>query len=97
MQRFSIGSRLLRRWMLLVAVFVVALAGLAVYRLHGIFGSKDVTSTPSGAANEIVPFNPKHVVMGYRFSTESDSEICAKQSELCTRGRFSFVSIFCES
>ena len=63
MQRFSIGNRLLRRWMLLVAVFVVALAGFAVYRLHGIFGSKDVTSTPSGAANEIVPFNPKHVVM----------------------------------
>ena len=27
------------------------------------FGSKDVTSTPSGAANDIVPFNPKHVVM----------------------------------
>jgi hypothetical protein len=49
--------------MLLVAVLVVAIAGLAVYRLNGIFGSKDVTSTPSGAANEIVPFNPKHVVM----------------------------------
>ena len=63
MQRFSIGSRLLRRWMFLVAVVVVALAGFAVYRLNGIFGSKDVTSTPSGAANEIVPFNPKHVVM----------------------------------
>jgi hypothetical protein len=63
MQRFSIGSRLLRRWMLLVAVFVVAIAGFAVYRLNGIFGSHDVTSTPSGAANEIVPFNPKHVVM----------------------------------
>jgi Mycobacterium membrane protein len=49
--------------MLLVAVLVVALAGFAVYRLNGIFGSKDVVSTPSGAANEIVPFNPKHVVM----------------------------------
>jgi Mycobacterium membrane protein len=49
--------------MILVAVFVVAIAGFAVYRLNGIFGSKDVVSTPSGAANEIVPFNPKHVVM----------------------------------
>jgi hypothetical protein len=49
--------------MLLVAVLVLALAGFAVYRLNGIFGSKDVTSTPSGAANEIVPFNPKRVVM----------------------------------
>jgi hypothetical protein len=63
MQRVSIGSRLLRHWILLVAVFVIALAGFAVYRLNGIFGSKDVVSTPSGAANEIHPFNPKHVVI----------------------------------
>ena len=49
--------------MVLVAVVVVAVAGFAVYRLNGIFGSRDVTSTPSGAANEIVPFNPKHVVI----------------------------------
>jgi hypothetical protein len=53
----------MRRWMLLVAVLVIALAGFAVYRLNGIFGSQDVTSTPSGAANEIIPFNPKRVVM----------------------------------
>lgn len=53
----------MRRWMLVVAVLVIAVAGFTVYRLNGIFGSKDVTSTPSGAANEIVPFNPKHVVM----------------------------------
>ena len=51
MQRVSIGSRLLRRWMLLVAVVVIGLAGFAVYRLNGIFGSQDVTSTPSNAAN----------------------------------------------
>ena len=63
MQRVSIGSRLLRRWMLLVAVLVVAVAGFAVYRLNGIFGSKDVVSTPDNSANDIVPFNPKHVVM----------------------------------
>ena len=63
MPRFSLGSRLLRRWMFVVAILVVAIAGFAVYRLNGIFGSKDVTSTPSGAANEIVPFNPKHVVL----------------------------------
>lgn len=63
MQRFSLGSRLARRWTILVAIVVIAIAGFAVYRLNGIFGSKDVTSTPSGAANEIVPFNPKHVVM----------------------------------
>lgn len=46
-----------------VAVVVIAVAGFAVYRLHGIFGSYDVTSTPSGAGNDIVPFNPKRVVM----------------------------------
>jgi hypothetical protein len=63
MQSLSPGALLRRRWMPLVAVFVVAVAGFSVYRLNGIFGSHDVTSTPSGAANDIVPFNPKHVVM----------------------------------
>jgi hypothetical protein len=49
--------------MLLVALLVVVVAGFAVYRLNGIFASQDVTSTPSGGANEIVPCNPKHVVL----------------------------------
>ncbi|MUL67710.1 hypothetical protein BOO86_24775 [Mycobacterium sp. CBMA 234] len=49
--------------MYVVAVVVVVLAGFVVYRLHGVFASKDVTSTPSGAVNDVVPFNPKHVVM----------------------------------
>ena len=49
--------------MLLVAVVVIAVAGFAVYRLNGIFGSHDVTSTGSGNDTEIVPFNPKHVVL----------------------------------
>ena len=49
--------------MLLVAVVVLAVSGFVVYRLHGIFASQDVTSTPSGAENDIVPFNPKHVVI----------------------------------
>lgn len=47
----------------LVAVLVVAVAGFAVYRLQAIFASQDVVSTPSVGANEIVPFNPKHVVL----------------------------------
>jgi len=47
----------------LVAVVVVAVAGFAVYRLQSIFASQDVVSTPSAGANEIVPFNPKHVVL----------------------------------
>jgi hypothetical protein len=52
-----------RRWMLLVAVVVVAVAGFGVHRLHGIFGAHRSTATPSGFANEIVPFNPKHIVL----------------------------------
>jgi hypothetical protein len=63
MQRISIGRLLGRRWMVLVAVVVIAVASFAVYRLHGIFASQDVTSTPSGSGNDIVPFNPKHVVI----------------------------------
>lgn len=63
MHRFAIGALARRGWTVLVAVAVVATAGFAVYRLHGIFGSQDVTSTPSGAGNDIVPFNPKRVVM----------------------------------
>ncbi|KKC03906.1 hypothetical protein AWC17_09785 [Mycobacterium nebraskense] len=49
--------------MVLVAVLVVALAGFAIYRLHGIFGSHNNTSANSGLSNEIVPFNPKQVVL----------------------------------
>jgi Mycobacterium membrane protein len=49
--------------MLLIAVVVVALASFAVYRLHGIFGSHTNASAQRGISNEIVPFNPKHVVL----------------------------------
>jgi hypothetical protein len=49
--------------MLLVTVLVVVVAAFAVFRLHGVFASEDVTSTPNNANNDIVPFNPKHVVM----------------------------------
>ncbi len=49
--------------MVLVAVLVVTLAGFAIYRLHGIFGSHNNTSANGGLSNEIVPFNPKQVVL----------------------------------
>jgi hypothetical protein len=49
--------------MLLVAVVVVAAAGFGVYRLHGIFGSRNNASAAGGIANEIVPFNPKQVIL----------------------------------
>jgi hypothetical protein len=47
----------------LVAVVVVAVAAFTVYRLHGIFGADNNTSAASGISNEIVPFNPKHVIL----------------------------------
>ena len=49
--------------MVLVAVAVVAVAGFAIYRLHGLFGSQKNTSAGNGISNEIVPFNPKQVVL----------------------------------
>ena len=63
MKAISITSLLRRGWIPLVAVLVVAVAGLGIYRLHGIFGSHSNTSANSGLANEIVPFNPKQVVL----------------------------------
>jgi Mycobacterium membrane protein len=63
MSGFSIGRTLMRWWMVIVAIVVVAVAGFTVYRLNGIFGSTDVTSTRGGGADEIVPFNPKHVLL----------------------------------
>ncbi|HUH70833.1 MAG TPA: MmpS family transport accessory protein [Mycobacterium sp.] len=57
-------TRLVRRgWMLLAAVLVVAAAGLCVYRLHGIFGSHHNTSATGGISNDIIPFNPKQVIL----------------------------------
>lgn len=49
--------------MVLVAVIVVATAGFTVYRLHGIFGSHTGTAGAAAATNDIVAFNPKHVVL----------------------------------
>jgi hypothetical protein len=57
------GRLLTRWWMLLVAVVVVAVAGFAVYRLHGVFGSNHDTSTGGALSDEIVPFNPKHILL----------------------------------
>lgn len=63
MKGISLAAIVKRGWMVIVAVLVVVLAGFAIYRLHGIFGAQSNTSANSGLANEIVPFNPKHVVL----------------------------------
>jgi len=62
MSRFAIGRRLQRIWVVLVAVIVVVAAGSGVYRLHGIFGSDDDTSTPGPIGND-VNYNPKHITL----------------------------------
>ncbi|WP_442931249.1 MmpS family transport accessory protein [Mycolicibacterium sp. 120320] len=48
--------------MLVVALGVIAVAAFTVYRLHSAFGGAH-TGTPSDLSSEIVPFNPKHVVL----------------------------------
>jgi hypothetical protein len=59
----SVATLVKRGWIVLVGVVVVTTAAFAIYRLHGIFGSHDDVSANSGLANQIVPFNPKHVVL----------------------------------
>ena len=49
--------------MAIVAVVVVATAGFAIYRLHGLFGAHRNEAANNGISNQIVPFNPKNVVL----------------------------------
>jgi Mycobacterium membrane protein len=62
MNMLSIGRRVTRGWIFLVALVVVAAAGFGVYRLHGIFASHDDTSTPGPIGND-VNYNPKHITL----------------------------------
>jgi hypothetical protein len=52
-----------RAWIPLVAMVLVAVAGFAIYRLHGVFGVRGATSAVSARADDIKPFNPKHVTL----------------------------------
>lgn len=58
-----IGKLARRHWTVLVAAVVVALAAFAVYRVQGMFGSHTTSSTSGAIAEQIVPFNPKRVVL----------------------------------
>jgi hypothetical protein len=58
-----IGRLLARHWTVPVAVAVVALAAFAVYRLQGAYTSEHPVGELSGAADQIVPFNPKRVLL----------------------------------
>ena len=52
MRKPLVGRLLARRWTVLVAVVVVAVAGFAVYRLHGIFGSNNDVSAGGALPND---------------------------------------------
>ncbi len=62
-KRFSIAGAAGRVWVLLVIAVVVAVAGFCVYRLHGIFGAHGTNSGGGSTYDNIVPFNPKVVVL----------------------------------
>jgi hypothetical protein len=49
--------------MLVLAVAVIAVAGISVYRLHGIFGSHNNVSAGGALPNDTAPINPKHLVI----------------------------------
>lgn len=51
----------MRRWTVIVVVMVVAVVGVGVFRLHGIFGSHNETSRPGTDALENTGFDPKRV------------------------------------
>jgi len=61
-KRISIGRLVRKRWAVIVAAVVVAIASFGVYRLHGIFGSNDVVSWPRADSMENLDYNPKHVL-----------------------------------
>ena len=51
-----------RAWIPLLIVVVIALGGVVVYRMHGLFGSdNETTRTGAGLAQDAEPFNPKVV------------------------------------
>ncbi len=52
-----------RGWVAVVIAVLFAIAGFAVYRLHGIFGVHGTTAEVGVRTDEIRPFNPKHVVL----------------------------------
>ncbi len=60
MRRGGLRSFAARGWLVWVTIAVVGLGAFAVYRLQGAFGSQN-TATPAGAADQIVPFDPKRV------------------------------------
>ena len=62
MAKTAVADTVKKLWIALVILVVVAVAGFCVVRLRGVFGVHDNRPITSGIADEIKPFNPKHVV-----------------------------------
>ena len=62
MGRIHVAAAMKKMWIFLVIVLVVAVAGFCVLRLRTFFGVHDNRPITGGIADEIKPFNPKHVV-----------------------------------
>jgi Mycobacterium membrane protein len=60
--KIPVANGVKKVWVALVIVLVVAVAGFCVNRLRGVFGNHDNRPITSGIADDIKPFNPKHVV-----------------------------------
>jgi Mycobacterium membrane protein len=52
-----------RAWIPLAIAVLVGIAGFAVYRLHGVFGAHGAISAVGARADDVKPFNPKHVTL----------------------------------
>jgi flagellar basal body-associated protein FliL len=62
MGRIPVAAAVKKIWIVLVIVVVVLVAGFCVTRLRTFFGNHDNRPITSGIADDIKPFNPKHVV-----------------------------------
>jgi hypothetical protein len=62
MAKIPIANVVKKVWIALVIVMVIAVAGFCVTRLRSVFGFHDNRPIGSGVADDIKPFNPKHVV-----------------------------------
>ena len=62
MPKIPIANAVKRGWIALVILVVIAVAAFCVDRLRGVFGFHDNRPITSGMADDIKPFNPKHVV-----------------------------------
>ena len=64
-----------RVWIPLAIVVLVAMAGFAVYRLHGVFGVHGATSVVRVRSDDIKPFNPKRVTLEVFGAAEAVADI----------------------